>query len=572
MTSTARLDMPLIAAEQAQKHVTHNEALLLLDAAVQLRLTGRGVVEPPESPDPGQTFAIGTDATDAWQGRDGQLAHWTEGGWRYLQPQAGWLAWDETLAAPVIFDGSEWRALLSNLEGIGVGAIPDPVNRLAIRTEAALFTAIPDSEGGNGNLRLTLNKEAQPDSATLLFQSGWSGRAEIGLSDNDDFAFKVSPDGVTWLPAITLDHADGFVRLEQLFGAAVSFPVVQAGGLEVATSYAVPAPESGVADEIATISGGFDGAMLIITGSAGIALTFKDGTGNLKLGGDRVLSHFEDSLMLMARDRLDRARLRQQRLIALHLGRRTMPASRWTHCLAQILKHEGGYVDHPSDPGGATNMGITHKTLARWRGIEPWWALEKAAVRALEKAEASAIYKALYWERVNAGSLPPGVDLAMFDFAVNSGPDRAVRLLQALVGTTQDGFVGPVTLAAVARRDPRALVEALCDQRLNFLQRLTTFATFGRGWTNRVADIRATALADAAKASVPGQPQGVNDMTLFEGYKTYAIGLLMLLVGASQLVGIEIPQFGDYSSTQLIMEALAIIFLRKGIKSEIAKA
>lgn len=301
MTSTARLDLPLIAAEQAQKHLTHNEALLLLDAAVQLRLTARDVIEPPEAPEFGQTFAIGAEATGAWGGQGGQLASWTAGGWRYLQPQAGWVAWDQTLAAPVIFDGSAWRALLANLEGLGIGTMPDAVNRLAIRTEAALFTAIPGGEGGNGNLRLTLNKETGPDSATLIFQSGWSGRAEIGLSGNDDFAFKISPDGVEWLPAITLDHADGFVRFERLFGSAVSFPVVEGGVLEIATSYAVPAPESGLADDIDTISGGSDGAMLIITGTVGVTLTFRDATGNLKLGGDRVLDNFEDSLMLVRR-------------------------------------------------------------------------------------------------------------------------------------------------------------------------------------------------------------------------------------------------------------------------------
>jgi lysozyme family protein len=249
-----------------------------------------------------------------------------------------------------------------------------------------------------------------------------------------------------------------------------------------------------------------------------------------------------------------------------------MPASRWTHCLAQILKHEGGYADHPSDPGGATNMGVTHKTLARWRGIEPWWALDKSEVRALEKSEAAAIYKALYWERLKAGSLPPGVDLAVFDYAVNSGPDRAVKTLQALVGVTQDGSVGPITLGAVAKRDARALINAICDQRMNFLQRLTTFASFGRGWTSRVAEIRATALADADKIPSPDQPKGVNDMDILDGYKTYAIGILMLLVGAAQLAGIAIPLFGDYSGMQLIMEALAVIFLRRGIKSEVGRA
>lgn len=248
-----------------------------------------------------------------------------------------------------------------------------------------------------------------------------------------------------------------------------------------------------------------------------------------------------------------------------------MPASRWTHCLAQILNHEGGYVDHPSDPGGATNMGITHKTLARWRGVEPWWSLPKSAVMDLEKTEAAAIYKALYWDRVKAASFPPGLDLAVFDYAVNSGPARAVKTLQALVGVVQDGFVGPITLAAIAKRDTLAIIEALCDQRLSFLQRLTTFATFGRGWTNRVASIRATALADAAKIPTLDQPKGVHDMHMLDGYKTYALGVLMLVIGLAQLGGLNIPLFGDYSGTHLIMEALAVIFLRKGIKKEVGQ-
>lgn len=249
-----------------------------------------------------------------------------------------------------------------------------------------------------------------------------------------------------------------------------------------------------------------------------------------------------------------------------------MPASRWTHCLAQVLRHEGGYVDHPADPGGATNMGITHKTLARWRKIDPWWALAKADVKALDRAEAGEIYKALYWDRCKATSLPAGLDLALFDYAVNSGPERAIKTLQALVGVVQDGFVGPLTLQAVKQRDPRALVAALCDQRMSFLQRLSTFSTFGRGWTARVSDIRATALADAARLPLPSQPKGVNDMTVFDGYKTYAIGLLMLAIGVAQVLGLDIPAFGDYSGPQLIMEALAVIFLRRGLKGDLGRA
>jgi lysozyme family protein len=235
------------------------------------------------------------------------------------------------------------------------------------------------------------------------------------------------------------------------------------------------------------------------------------------------------------------------------------------------LEHEGGYADHPSDPGGATNMGITHKTLARWRGVAPWWDLPKSEVKALTRAEASAIYKALYWERCRAASLPAGLDLAVFDYAVNSGSGRAVGVLQALVGVVQDGFVGPVTLAAVQRRDPRALIEALCDQRMGFLQRLATWATFGRGWTSRVTDIRATALSAVGLQPSSQTTKEIKDMNVFDGYKTYIVGVLMLVVGIAQSLGFGIEMFGEYSGPQMIMEALAVIFLRRGLKADLGK-
>ena len=108
-----------------------------------------------------------------------------------------------------------------------------------------------------------------------------------------------------------------------------------------------------------------------------------------------------------------------------------MAENRFETCLAHVLRHEGGYVDHPSDPGGATNMGITRKTLAHWRNVSPWTDLPKLEVQKLTHGEAGLIYRALYWNACRAGDLPDGVDLAVFDFAVNSGPDRAVRTLQA---------------------------------------------------------------------------------------------------------------------------------------------
>ena len=236
---------------------------------------------------------------------------------------------------------------------------------------------------------------------------------------------------------------------------------------------------------------------------------------------------------------------------------------RFERCLSEVLRHEGGYVDHPGDPGGATNMGITRKTLARWRKVTPWTGLPKAAVAALTRDEAALIYRASYWNTVRAGAMPAGVDLALFDFAVNSGPDRAVRMLQAALGVAADGEVGPVTLAAAGAADHRRLVNALCDRRLSFLQRLTSFAVFGRGWTRRVAEVRAEALADVKRPSIV---QRREIMTILTGYRTYIVAAFMLLAGLAQVLGVELPALDGGSAGSLILEALAIIFLRKGLK------
>lgn len=242
-----------------------------------------------------------------------------------------------------------------------------------------------------------------------------------------------------------------------------------------------------------------------------------------------------------------------------------MAETRFEYCLAEVLRHEGGYVDHPSDPGGATNMGITRKTLARWRRITPWADLPKHEVERLTRDEMAAIYRTLYWDAVDADQMPAGIDLALFDFAVNSGPDRAVRLLQSVLDVAADGVVGPVTIAAAKAGEPRAVINGLCDRRLGFLGKLRTFATFGRGWTRRVAAIRAAALA----MNTPTSPvQGSTPMDFLSGYKTYIVAALMLLAGLAQVMGIELPSLDGAAAGNLVLEALAIIFLRKGIKKE----
>lgn len=170
-----------------------------------------------------------------------------------------------------------------------------------------------------------------------------------------------------------------------------------------------------------------------------------------------------------------------------------MASSNFERSLDHVLTDEGGYVDHPRDPGGATNMGITHGTLARWRGRP----VSKRDVRRLTRSEAGAIYRKLYWDRVEADRLPTGVDYAVFDAAVHSGPRRAVRWLQAAVGARPDGVVGPETLAKAAIASAETAVRRLCRRRLRFLQSLRTWRTFGKGWARRMNRVERTALAMA---------------------------------------------------------------------------
>jgi lysozyme family protein len=163
--------------------------------------------------------------------------------------------------------------------------------------------------------------------------------------------------------------------------------------------------------------------------------------------------------------------------------------------LPRVLKHEGGFVDHPSDPGGATNKGVTIGTLKRLGiDVDSDGDVDVVDLMALRLEHLELIYRIFYWDAVRADLLPSGLDYAVFDFAVNSGPARAAEHLQRIVGVTADGDIGPMTLAAVARHDAATLVEALCNSRLRFLKGRKIWATFGKGWTRRVEEVRAQAM------------------------------------------------------------------------------
>ena len=157
--------------------------------------------------------------------------------------------------------------------------------------------------------------------------------------------------------------------------------------------------------------------------------------------------------------------------------------------LRSILHHEGGYVHHPSDPGGMTNLGVTKKVWEEWVGHE----VDEKAMRALTPEMVAPLYKKKYWDKIKGDDLPTGVDYAVFDAAVNSGPGRAAKWLQGCVGVEQDGGIGPKTLAAVAAFDPKELVEDYAKRRLSFLMDLPHWGTFGRGWGRRVAEVQTVA-------------------------------------------------------------------------------
>lgn len=159
--------------------------------------------------------------------------------------------------------------------------------------------------------------------------------------------------------------------------------------------------------------------------------------------------------------------------------------------LSLVLRSEGGFVDDPHDPGGATNKGVTIATFRQY--VNPKGTV--ADLKALTMAQAGIIYKKQYWDAVKGDELPDGVDYATFDFAVNSGPGRAAKYLQGVVGVSQDGAIGPGTLAAVRAKSAVSTIGALCARRLAFLRGLPTFSRFGKGWTTRVNSVTANALA-----------------------------------------------------------------------------
>ena len=154
--------------------------------------------------------------------------------------------------------------------------------------------------------------------------------------------------------------------------------------------------------------------------------------------------------------------------------------------LALVLQSEGNFINHPRDPGGMTNLGVTRNVWREWVKRD----VDEAEMHSLTPELVTPLYKARYWDACKCDDLPRGVDYAVFDAAVNMGPSRASKLLQAALGVTADGSIGRATIAAAAAADPAELLDAFSQGKEAFYQSLATFQTFGKGWLNRVAHVQ----------------------------------------------------------------------------------
>ncbi|MCH2078624.1 MAG: DUF2793 domain-containing protein [Rhodobacteraceae bacterium] len=218
--TTTHLLLPYILAAQAQKHVTHNEALRLLDGLIQLAVLDRDLTAPPGSPADGDRYIIASGATGDWAGWDQNVALWTDGAWMRLQPRTGWRAWVEDEGLLLVYDGAGWVGTtpseLQNMALLGVGTTADASNPFSAKLNAALWTAKTVAEGGTGDLFYTMNKEAAGYDLGLTLQTNFVTKALVGLFGSDRFRLAVSGDGSTFFDGLSVDNATGIVDQPRL--------------------------------------------------------------------------------------------------------------------------------------------------------------------------------------------------------------------------------------------------------------------------------------------------------------------------------------------------------------------
>ncbi len=216
MSDTPLMALPLLEAAQAQKHVTHNEALLALDALLHLAVISRAVSAPPVTPADGDRYLLAAGASGEWLGHIGQIAYREAGSWRFAVVKTGWRLWVAAENLLLVYDGAAWRDVqgaptLQNVPLLGVNTTADATNKLAVSSSGVLFNHAGSDQ------RLKINKNTAGDTASLVFQDGFSARAEIGLTGDNDFHFKVSADGSVFFESLWIGRASGLVTAKNGF-------------------------------------------------------------------------------------------------------------------------------------------------------------------------------------------------------------------------------------------------------------------------------------------------------------------------------------------------------------------
>ena len=218
--SSPRLALPFIQAAQAQKHVTHNEAIRALDLLVQLSFVDDAQSTPPVAPEIGECYIIAAGASGAWIGQDGAIAVYLDGAWQFQNPRAGWRGYVLARAAMVVFDGTDWQDVtasqIQNANLIGLGMNADTSTPFAAKLNAALWSALYSADGGTGSLIQTLNRETGSHDAGIILQDNFQTRALIGLFGDSKLRFSVSPDGSTFNDALCIDQASGIANQPRL--------------------------------------------------------------------------------------------------------------------------------------------------------------------------------------------------------------------------------------------------------------------------------------------------------------------------------------------------------------------
>ncbi|SCZ26126.1 DUF2793 domain-containing protein [Afifella marina] len=213
---TENLSLPTILSAQAQKHVTHNEALRMLDALVQLAVTRGDLTAPPADPLPGARYIVAAGAEGTWSGHDNEIAAFQDGAWTFYTPRPGFLALSINEMLPLVFDGVAWVAFTANppdsLPSLGINTGSEISNRLAVKSDAILFSH-DDVTPGSGDMRVALNKATAGSDAGFTFQSDYSARALFGLLGTDDLTLKVSLDGSSYRTGFVVDRASGAVTM-----------------------------------------------------------------------------------------------------------------------------------------------------------------------------------------------------------------------------------------------------------------------------------------------------------------------------------------------------------------------